>query len=41
MFEGVKAEMAQLLETDLPALRAQLDEHGVPWTPGRGVPAGD
>ena len=25
---------------DLPALRAALNEAGVPWTPGRGVPAG-
>ena len=41
MFDGVKADMGQLLDSDLPALRAQLNEHGVPWTPGRGVPAGD
>jgi hypothetical protein len=40
-FETVKAALKQLLVTDLPALRSQLDEAGVPWTPGRGTTARD
>ena len=36
--EGVKKELAQLVEVDLPALEEKLDAAGVPWTPGRGVP---
>ena len=39
MFEGVKSSLDRLLGSDLPALRDRLNEHGVPWTPGRGVPA--
>jgi photosystem II stability/assembly factor-like uncharacterized protein len=38
-FEAVKAAIRRMGETDLPALRRSLDEAGVPWTPGRGVPA--
>jgi len=30
----------RILREDLPALEAQLDAAGVPWTPGRGVPSG-
>lgn len=36
----VKAELRQVLETQLPAIRSELNDAGVPWTPGRGV-AGD
>jgi photosystem II stability/assembly factor-like uncharacterized protein len=38
-FEAVKARMNQLADSTLPALRGELDAAGVPWTPGRGVPA--
>ena len=37
-FAELNATLTQLLETDLPALEAELDATGVPWTPGRGVP---
>ena len=37
-FEALHTELAQLIETDLPALGAKLEAAGVPWTPGRGVP---
>ena len=37
-FAELNATLTQLLETDLPALEAELDAAGVPWTPGRGVP---
>jgi hypothetical protein len=40
-FAGLKERLEQVLRSDLPALRAQLDEKGVPWTPGRGVSGGD
>ena len=40
-FDEVKSRLRQINEQELPALRKQLDEAGVPWTPGRGVPAGD
>jgi hypothetical protein len=40
-FSDVKSRLQQINEAELPALRKQLDEAGVPWTPGRGVPAGD
>jgi photosystem II stability/assembly factor-like uncharacterized protein len=36
-FAQVKAGLKELMETQLPALRKQLDEAGVPWSPGRGV----
>ena len=36
-FAELNATLAQLLETDLPALEAELDAAGVPWTPGRGA----
>jgi hypothetical protein len=38
-FEAVKTRLQQLNEDELPALRRELDASGVPWTPGRGVPA--
>ena len=41
LFTDVKVRLGQVLDTDLPALREQLDANGVPWTPGRGVPATD
>ena len=40
-FEKVKVSLQNINQVELPALRKQLDEAGVPWTPGRGVPAGD
>ena len=39
-FADIRASLDRIYGTDLPALRAALDEAGVPWTPGRGVPAG-
>ena len=40
-FEQVRATINRIVSIDLPALRAQLDAAGVPWTPGRGVSSGD
>jgi hypothetical protein len=40
-FAGIKAALDRIFDTDLPALREAMDEAGVPWTPGRGVPAGN
>jgi hypothetical protein len=40
-FAGVKATIDRIISSDLPALRAQLDAAGVPWTPGRGVSSGE
>jgi photosystem II stability/assembly factor-like uncharacterized protein len=37
-FAGIKADLERIFNTDLPALRKAMDEAGVPWTPGRGVP---
>ena len=37
-FAGIKAALQRIFDTDLPALRKAMDEAGVPWTPGRGVP---
>jgi hypothetical protein len=37
-FSEVKARLQEIHDTELPALRKQLDEAKVPWTPGRGVP---
>jgi hypothetical protein len=37
-FAELKHELNQLVETGLPALERRLEEAGVPWTPGRGVP---
>lgn len=41
MFENVKLRLEKALGSDLPALRGKLDAAGVPWTPGRVVPAKD
>jgi len=38
-FAGVKEQLDRLTDVDLPALRTALDNAGVPWTPGRGVPS--
>jgi hypothetical protein len=40
-FAELKARLDKVTGSDLPALRESLDRAGVPWTPGRGVPAGD
>jgi len=37
-FASIKAALKRVFDTDLPALRKAMDEAGVPWTPGRGVP---
>ena len=39
-FAEVRLGLDELLQVELPALEARLDATGVPWTPGRGVPAG-
>lgn len=38
-FDELRQELNQLVTTDLPALERELDKAGVPWTPGRPVPA--
>jgi photosystem II stability/assembly factor-like uncharacterized protein len=40
-FEDVKQGIQRINDTDMPALRAELNQAGVPWTPGRGVPGRD
>ncbi len=40
-FADIRAGIDRLVDEQLPALRASLDAAGVPWTPGRGVPADD
>jgi photosystem II stability/assembly factor-like uncharacterized protein len=40
-FGPVKTAIGRINDEDLPALRQALDEAGVPWTPGRGVPGQD
>jgi hypothetical protein len=37
-FAQIESRLAQIFQQDLPALRQALNEAGVPWTPGRGVP---
>ncbi len=37
-FAVLRTELARVVEQELPALEAELDAAGVPWTPGRGVP---
>jgi hypothetical protein len=34
-FEGVLAQLRQLIEVDLTRLEKQLEAAGAPWTPGR------
>jgi hypothetical protein len=38
LFDEIYDDIRQLVEVDLPALQQQLEEAGVPWTPGRGLP---
>jgi hypothetical protein len=40
-FAELKARLGKVTGSDLPTLRDGLDRAGVPWTPGRGVPAVD
>ncbi len=40
-FAGIKTALDRIFDTELPALRKAMDEAGVPWTPGRGVPGSD
>ena len=40
-FTGIKSALDRIFGSDMPALRKAMDEAGVPWTPGRGVPAGN
>jgi photosystem II stability/assembly factor-like uncharacterized protein len=37
-FASIKTSLDRIFNTDIPALRKAMDEAGVPWTPGRGVP---
>ncbi len=37
-FAGIESDLQRIVDVEMPALRKQLDESGVPWTPGRGVP---
>ena len=39
-FAGLQGDLAPLLNEAVPALERQLDEAGVPWTPGRGTGTG-
>jgi photosystem II stability/assembly factor-like uncharacterized protein len=38
-FTELEPKIRQLLEVDLPALESKMEEAGVPWTPGRPMPA--
>ena len=40
-FASIKTALNRIYETELPALRKTMDDAGVPWTPGRGVPGKD
>jgi hypothetical protein len=40
-FASIKTALKRIFDTELPALRKAMDEAGVPWTPGRGVPGED
>ena len=37
-FDKLSVELSTLLTTDLPALEAELEAAGAPWTPGRRLP---
>ncbi len=39
-FASVRSELTRLLDTDLPAFEAVLENVGAPWTPGRRLPPG-
>ena len=38
LFGSMVEDLRQLVDVDLPHLEDRLEEAGVPWTPGRGVP---
>jgi len=38
LFADMVEELRQLVDVDLPHLEDRLEDAGVPWTPGRGVP---
>jgi hypothetical protein len=40
-FAIIRMALDRIFNTDVPALRKAMDNAGVPWTPGRGVPGGD
>ncbi|MCG8435813.1 MAG: hypothetical protein MJA83_17460, partial [Gammaproteobacteria bacterium] len=40
-FAEVSAELDRLIDVEYRELMRALDEAGVPWTPGRGVPIAD
>jgi len=40
-FAGIKTALDNIYGSELPALRKALNDAGVPWTPGRGVPGSD
>jgi hypothetical protein len=37
-YAELQTELSAVIEVEMPALERQLDDAGVPWTPGRGVP---
>lgn len=37
-FAALKKDLDTMIRTDLPRLESELDEQGLPWTPGRAVP---
>jgi hypothetical protein len=37
-FAGIKTALDRIFNSDMPALRQAMNDAGVPWTPGRGVP---
>jgi hypothetical protein len=39
-FAAIREELNRIVEVDMPEHRAALNAAGVPWTPGRSVPAG-
>jgi photosystem II stability/assembly factor-like uncharacterized protein len=40
-FTAIKSSIRRISEVEMPALRKELNNAGVPWTPGRGVPGQD
>jgi len=40
-FAGVKSSIQRISEVEMPVLREELNNAGVPWTPGRSVPGQD
>jgi len=38
-FTPIRQRLQNISDSELPALRVELDKAGVPWTPGRGVPS--